>query len=103
MVGAQLAIQLIGLLSTIILAPLLIPADFGLVALATTILAGLQALSELSFDVALIQNPRAGRPEYDSAWTLSACRAERAHRGRVPRSTSREYAAVLHAVRRSGG
>ena len=32
MVGAQLAIQLIGLLSTIILARLLIPADFGLVA-----------------------------------------------------------------------
>ena len=74
MVGAQLAIQLIGLLSTIILARLLMPADFGLVALATTILAGLQALSELSFDIALIQNPRAGRPEYDSAWTLSACR-----------------------------
>ena len=74
MVGAQLAIQVIGLISTIILARLLIPADFGLVALATTILAGLQALSELSFDIALIQNPRAGRPEYDSAWTLSACR-----------------------------
>ena len=67
MVGAQLAIQVIGLISTIILARLLIPADFGLVALATTILAGLQALSELSFDVALIQNPHAGRPEYDSA------------------------------------
>ena len=74
MVGAQLAIQIISLLSTIILARLLMPADFGLVALATTIFAGLQALSELSFDVALIQNPRAERPEYDSAWTLSACR-----------------------------
>src|SRR3954467_447282 len=64
----------VSLLSTIILARLLMPADFGLVALATTILAGLQALSELSFDIALIQNSRAGRPEYDSAWTLSACR-----------------------------
>ena len=74
MIGAQLAIQAIGLLSTIILARLLIPADFGLVALAITIFAGLQALSDLSFDVPLIQNPRAGRAEYDTAWTLSACR-----------------------------
>jgi lipopolysaccharide exporter len=74
MIGAQLAIQAIGLLSTIILARLLIPADFGLVAVAITIFAGLQALSDLSFDVPLIQNPHAGRAEYDSAWTLSACR-----------------------------
>ena len=73
-IGGQLAIQGIGLLSTGILAWLLVPADFGLVAVATTLLAAIQTFSEFSFDVALIQNPRAGRPEYNSAWTLSVCR-----------------------------
>ena len=84
MIGAQLVIQAIGLLSTIILARLLIPADFGLVALAITIFAGLQALSDLSFDVPLIQNPRAGRAEYDFGMdTIRVSRypdRDRAHR-----------------------
>src|SRR4051794_9962686 len=70
-IGGQLAIQGIGLVSTAILARLLTPPDFGLVAVAMTLLAALHALSEFSFDVVLIQNHRAGRPEYDSAWTLS--------------------------------
>ena len=73
-VGAQLAIQAIGMLSTIILARLLVPADFGLVALATALAGALQAVSEFSFDQALIHNQSAGRREYDTAWTLSICR-----------------------------
>lgn len=74
MVGARLAVQGIGVLSTIVLARLLVPADFGLVALATTFSAALQAVSEFSFDVVLIQNQRATRQHYDTAWTLSICR-----------------------------
>jgi O-antigen/teichoic acid export membrane protein len=70
MVGARLGDRLIGLMSTIVLARLLVPADFGLVVMATAILAGLQLLAAFSFDVALIQNPHAERRHYDTVWTL---------------------------------
>src|SRR5438270_14009914 len=73
-VGTQLAIQGIAMLSTMILARLLVPADFGLVALATALSSALHAISEFSFDLALIQNQSAARREYDTAWTLSICR-----------------------------
>jgi lipopolysaccharide exporter len=74
MVAARLSVQGIGFLSTIILARVLVPADFGLVALATAFAAGLAAISEFSFDVVLIQNQKATRDHYDTAWTLSVCR-----------------------------
>lgn len=73
-VGARFAVLVIGTVSTIILARLLVPADFGLVALASAFSAALQAISEFSFDVALIQNQRAERRHYDTAWTLSILR-----------------------------
>jgi O-antigen/teichoic acid export membrane protein len=73
-VGTQLTIQVIAMLSTMILARLLVPADFGLVALATALSGALHAISEFSFDLALIQNQSAARREYDTAWTLSICR-----------------------------
>jgi O-antigen/teichoic acid export membrane protein len=73
-VGTQLTIQGIAMLSTVILARLLVPADFGLVALATALSGALHAVSEFSFDLALIQNQSAARREYDTAWTLSICR-----------------------------
>src|SRR5438067_13812665 len=73
-VGTQLTIQAIAMLSTMVLARLLVPADFGLVALATALSGALNALTELSFDLALIQNQTAARREYDTAWTLSICR-----------------------------
>jgi lipopolysaccharide exporter len=73
-VGTQLTIQGIAILSTVMLARLLVPADFGLVALATALSGALHAISEFSFHLALIQNQSAARPEYDTAWTLSICR-----------------------------
>jgi O-antigen/teichoic acid export membrane protein len=74
MIGARLSVQGIGFLSTLILARLLVPADFGLVALATTFSVALQAISEFSFDVVLIQDQQASREHYDTAWTLSVLR-----------------------------
>lgn len=62
----------IGLVSTIILARLLVPADFGLVALATAITAAVELLSAFSLDVVLIQNQKAERRHYDTAWTFNA-------------------------------
>src|SRR5205085_9960902 len=70
MVGARIADRLIGLTSTVILARLLVPADFGLVVMATVIIAALQLLGAFSFDLALIQNPNAERRHYDTVWTI---------------------------------
>jgi len=56
LVGFKLIERSIGLLSTIILARLLIPADFGIVAMATSVIAVVELLQAFSFDVALIQN-----------------------------------------------
>lgn len=61
----------IGFVSTLILVRVLVPADFGLVAMATSLLAGLELLGAFSFDMALIQNQKAQRHHYDTAWTFA--------------------------------
>lgn len=71
MVLLRLADRSIGLISTLILARLLVPADFGLVAMAMFVVAALDILSTFSFDLALIQNRSAERKHYDTAWTLN--------------------------------
>jgi len=71
MVAARLADRSVGLLSTIILARLLVPGDFGLIAMATAIGGMLDLLGAFSFDVALIQKSKAERRHYDTAWTLN--------------------------------
>jgi O-antigen/teichoic acid export membrane protein len=55
----------IGLISTLILARLLIPADFGVVAMAMSIVAGLEIMTAFGFDIALIQRPDSDRRHYD--------------------------------------
>ena len=61
----------IGFISTMILARLLVPEDFGLVAMGMSILAALELLGAFSFDIALIQNQNAERRHYDTAWTFA--------------------------------
>lgn len=61
----------IGFVSTLILARVLVPADFGLVAMATSLLAALDLFGAFSFDLALIQNQKAQRHHYDTAWTFA--------------------------------
>ncbi len=61
----------LGLISTIFLARLLVPADFGVVAMAMTVIAVLELMGAFSFDLALIQNTNAGRDHYDTAWTFN--------------------------------
>lgn len=70
-VAARLTDRTIGVLSTVILARLLVPADFGLVAMATAIGAILELMGAFGFDLALIQNQRADRSHYDTAWTFN--------------------------------
>jgi len=61
----------IGLVSTVILARLLIPADFGLVAMAMSLIAILELMNSFSLDMALIQNQSATEHHYNTAWTLN--------------------------------
>ena len=61
----------IGLASTIVLARLLAPEDFGLIALAMMLLSALQLFFAFNFDVHLIQNPNAGRDQFDTVWTFN--------------------------------
>ena len=71
MVLLKLTQRCIGLISTLVLARLLIPADFGLIAMAMSILAILELLTSFNFDIALIQNQNAERRHYDTAWTFN--------------------------------
>ena len=71
MVLFKLADRSLGLVSVVILARLLVPADFGLVAMAMAIIAFIDIATTLSFDIALIQRPHPTREHYDTAWTLN--------------------------------
>ena len=71
-VGIKLCQRALGLVSTLVLARLLVPADFGLLAMATSIYAVLDALTAFGFEAAIIQR-QASSPDYlNSAWTLNA-------------------------------
>lgn len=61
----------IGLFSTVILARLLLPEDFGLVAMAMVVVAFIELLRAFNFDVALIQNQDASEDHYNTAWTFN--------------------------------
>jgi O-antigen/teichoic acid export membrane protein len=67
--------NLIGVINTIVLARLLTPADFGLVALAMTMLALLTASTEMSLSAALVQHKEPTEAHYDTVFTLSIVRA----------------------------
>jgi lipopolysaccharide exporter len=71
MIGLRLADRTIGLVSVLFLARLLVPADFGLVAMGTVILGALEAMSAFGFEMALIKRQAKDRARWDSAWTLN--------------------------------
>lgn len=62
--------RLIGIISTLILARLLTPADFGVIAMASLAIALAEVLLDLGVNVALIQNNQATHAHYNTAWTL---------------------------------
>lgn len=71
MILSRLTERGVGLISTLILVRLLAPQDFGLVMMATSIVAILEIMGAFSFDMALIQNQQAERRHYDTAWTFN--------------------------------
>lgn len=66
--------RLANLAMTIILARILVPADFGLVALGTTLLIILTSVTDLSLANALIHHQDVKEEDYHTAFTLSAIR-----------------------------
>lgn len=74
MVALRFAFRAIGLVSTLILVRVLVPADFGIVGLVTVAYSVLEMLSELSFQLALIRMAAPQRSHYDTTWTLGCLR-----------------------------
>ena len=72
--GARLTVNALALVSTLVLARLLAPEDFGLVAIATSILAIISSATELSLGQALVQHRNPTTDHFHSAWTLQAGR-----------------------------
>lgn len=69
-VALRWTMRLLSLVSTVILARMLMPADFGLVAMAMLVVAFVEAWLSFGLGTALIQNQNATREHYDTAWTL---------------------------------
>jgi lipopolysaccharide exporter len=73
--AAKVVVNLLALCSTLIMARLLTPGDFGLVALATAMLTIIQSVTSLSLSSALIHHKAPTDRHYHTAWTLNFVRA----------------------------
>lgn len=72
MTALKLSERSLGLLNTIVLARLLTPQDFGVVAMCMVVVAALELFTSFGFDVVLIQRQDANKEQYDTAFTLNA-------------------------------
>src|SRR6266849_2695462 len=70
----RMATRGLGVLSTLVLARILVPADFGLVAIATTYVAAFDAMSATGLQDAVIRSGEHNRRLLDTAFSLSALR-----------------------------
>jgi O-antigen/teichoic acid export membrane protein len=70
MLAARWAIRLIGLGSILVLARLLSPDDFGLVAMAMLAYGLLETISYAGVDLALMRSGAGTREHFDTAWTV---------------------------------
>ena len=73
-VGMRVSIRLIGIVSVVILARVLVPEDFGIVAQAAMFYSFVELVTALGLEAALIQSRVAGRDHYDTVWTLNVMR-----------------------------
>lgn len=74
LIGSRLIVRAIALVSTIILARILTPEDFGVISLAMTIIMFVDTMSTFGFDTALVANNNASDSHYHTAWSLSIIR-----------------------------
>lgn len=73
MILARWALRFIGIVSTLVLARLLVPEDFGLVAMAMTIVTMIELMSWLGLEAMLIKHQSPTKVHYDTAWSLRLC------------------------------
>jgi lipopolysaccharide exporter len=73
MVLFKLVERSLGMISMLILARLLVPADFGLMAMATSLVALLELFTAFGVDTALVQRHEVTPAHFNSAWTLNVC------------------------------
>lgn len=71
-VGMRWAVKGIGFINTVIMARLLAPADYGLVAMAMLVVGLIGAFLDLGTEIALLRKDQVSKDEIDSAWTLQA-------------------------------
>lgn len=65
----------IGVISTLILARILVPDDFGIIAMASVIVAFVDIMFDLGINVALIQRKDPSQDYYNTAWTMRIMQA----------------------------
>jgi len=72
MIGMRWLMRGIGLLNIIVLARVLSPDDFGVMAMSAVVVELLMMLGDTNVDIALIRDKHVPRAIYDSAWTVQA-------------------------------
>ena len=70
----RFGMRILGLASTLVLVRLLVPADFGLIALASGFMQSVDGLMSLGTEEAVIREAAPDRAVYDTAFTLTALR-----------------------------
>ncbi|MEO8301206.1 MAG: lipopolysaccharide biosynthesis protein [Rhizomicrobium sp.] len=71
MIALRWAIRLTGLVSTVILARLLMPSDFGIVAMAMIVVSTLEIFNQTGQKLVLIRMENPTKDHFDTAWTVS--------------------------------
>jgi O-antigen/teichoic acid export membrane protein len=74
LIGWQITTRMLGFLATLLLARLLTPADFGVVAIATGFVGAIEALAFLGVEEALVRERAPSRALYDTGFTLNVLR-----------------------------
>ena len=74
MVAVRFSSRTLGLISTLVVARILLPADFGLVAMAIAFSQSVTAFSEVGVGEALVRHPQDATSLYDTAFTMQVIR-----------------------------
>lgn len=69
-VGTRWSIKFLGFLNTVIMARLVLPSDYGVVAMATLVVGLIHAFTDIGAETAILRIKEPTRDEIDSAWTL---------------------------------
>jgi lipopolysaccharide exporter len=75
MIGWRMATRLLGVVSTLTLVRLLLPTDFGLVALSTSFQQSIEAFLILGVEEAVVREKAPTRDVYDTGFTVNALRS----------------------------